>query len=1127
MNEEEIFHEALARNPADRAAYLDGACRGDPALRASVDALLRANVGAGGFLISPARDAAVELKTAAEGPSTAIGPYKLLEQIGEGGFGVVYLAEQTRPVRRKVALKVLKPGMDTRQVVARFEAERQALAVMDHPNIAKVLDGGATAAGRPYFVMELVKGVPITEFCDHNHLTPRQRLELFVSVCQAVQHAHQKGIIHRDLKPSNVLVVMQDATPVPKVIDFGIAKALGQELTDKTLFTGFAQMIGSPLYMSPEQAGQSGLDVDTRSDIYSLGVLLYELLTGTTPVSKERFKEATYDEIRRIIREEEPPRPSTRLSDSKDTRPSVSQRRQTEPTRLTRLVRGELDWIVMKALEKDRNRRYDSANGFAADVHRYLADEPVQACPPSAWYRSRKFARRNRRVLVTAGVVLAALLVAVGSLAFTVAALRDGKADVESALGEKTRALTDLRVEKAKADDALAKEQQAANARTIAVAHLAFLTGDLDQANEALDERPPGQRHWEWYYLKRLCQKGQILHRTGKIRNAQYAITPDGSRFASHSAGTLSVVDAQTQKTVFSLREDKPLTSRLVLSPDGRRLARVGGGSVRIWDLATGKQTHDLTGPTAVTRATFAPGGRLLAWGSQNEVRFTDLETRQDLRSVRPSLPGTTTGVFTPDGNRFLTVNAVGLIEVWDVGGGVRLHQYPEGFASAGFAVSPDGRFYATPRPTGVKVCELDTGRVVHWLPTPNLLMTGGDLFSVAFSADGKRLVHTSADRTVHVWDLTAGHEIRSFPSSQEVWFVGFSEESRRVLTVDASVTVAVRDVDSGPHGLAIRSHPTTADPSARSPVVFTAFSDDGRRAAVAYADGTVSIVGTETGEVVRELPKQRAGRLGGLAFSPDGQWLASCVAGDPDVKVWNVRTGERLASLPVTTTAADGVAFSPDGRRLVVRHTDGEKRLNHIQVWDTSSWREVFTRSFPNPPPGARLGFAYSPDGRQLAVTTTDDRVLLWDTTTGQDERVIREPGCRFRPVRFDPRTGLLAASGDDGAVHVWDAATGEVRNVFRGPSGQPGSVAFSPDGRRMACITLFPNRNPEVRIWDVQSGRSLLALTQPERGAAQIQFSADGHRLLSGSTIDGHLQIWDGSPVEQRGWVVAADVR
>jgi serine/threonine protein kinase len=418
MSERDLFIAALKITPpAERAAWLDRECAGDAALRQRIDVLLQAFDKAGSLLENPAAAAGPTIDVPiTERLGTVVGPYKLLEQIGEGGFGVVFMAEQTEPVRRKVALKILKPGMDTRQVVARFEAERQALAIMDHPNIAKVFDGGATPTGRPYFVMELVKGVPITEFCDQNHLTPRQRLELFVPVCQAVQHAHQKGIIHRDLKPSNVLVSRHDTTPIVKVIDFGVAKALGQELTDKTLFTGIAQMIGTPLYMSPEQAGMSDLDVDTRSDIYSLGVLLYELLTGTTPFTKERFKQAAYDEIRRIIREEEPPKPSTRLSDSNDSLPLISAQRQTEPAKLTKLVRGELDWIVMKALEKDRNRRYETANGFAMDVQCYLADEPVQACPPSLRYRFRKFARRNKGRLMAAAVLVLALVLVAGTL---------------------------------------------------------------------------------------------------------------------------------------------------------------------------------------------------------------------------------------------------------------------------------------------------------------------------------------------------------------------------------------------------------------------------------------------------------------------------------------------------------------------------------------------------------------------------------------------------------------------------------------------------------------------------------------------------------------------------------------
>jgi serine/threonine protein kinase/Flp pilus assembly protein TadD len=424
-SERSIFESAIDKSSiAARAAFLDEACAGNERLRAEVEALLAAHdrlasVPNDGW--APRLVATIDEPAIIERPGTVIGPYKLMEQIGEGGMGLVFVAEQQRPVRRKVALKVIKPGMDSRAVIARFEAERQALALMDHPNIAKVHDGGTTPAGRPYFVMELVKGVPITEYCDQNQVPIRERLALFGDVCQAVQHAHQKGIIHRDLKPSNVLVVCNDGTPLVKVIDFGVAKAIGQQLTDKTVYTQFAQWIGTPLYMSPEQAGESNLDVDTRSDIYALGMLLYELLTGTTPFDKERFKEAAYEEMRRIIREEEPPRPSTRISTLGQAATTVSKQRKSDPKRLSQSFRGELDWIVMKALEKDRNRRYETASAFAADVQHFLHDEPVHACPPSAWYRFRKFARRNHAKLATAACLLVGLTVLAASVGWVAA----------------------------------------------------------------------------------------------------------------------------------------------------------------------------------------------------------------------------------------------------------------------------------------------------------------------------------------------------------------------------------------------------------------------------------------------------------------------------------------------------------------------------------------------------------------------------------------------------------------------------------------------------------------------------------------------------------------------------------
>ncbi len=391
----QIFGEALGlTDPGRRAAYLDRACGRDTTLRREVESLLEADGQAGTFLAKSVQ--LPESQSTGERANMMVGRYKLLEQIGEGGFGVVWMAEQEEPVRRRVALKIIKLGMDTKEVVARFEAERQALAMMEHPNIASVFDGGATDAGRPYFVMELVKGIPITEFCDGRTLTTRERLWLFIQVCQAVQHAHQKGIIHRDLKPTNVLVTVKDDQPVPKVIDFGVAKATQARLTEKTLFTRYNQWIGTPAYMSPEQAGLASLDVDTRSDVYSLGALLYELLTGRTPFDTQRLMEAGYDAVMRTIREEEPPKPSTRLSTlGEQELNTVATKRGAEPGKLGHLVRGDLDWIVMKALEKDRQRRYETASGLHQDLQRYLDNEPVLAGPPTVRYRLKKFIRKH------------------------------------------------------------------------------------------------------------------------------------------------------------------------------------------------------------------------------------------------------------------------------------------------------------------------------------------------------------------------------------------------------------------------------------------------------------------------------------------------------------------------------------------------------------------------------------------------------------------------------------------------------------------------------------------------------------------------------------------------------------
>jgi serine/threonine protein kinase/tetratricopeptide (TPR) repeat protein len=447
-SEKEIFFQAIEKSTLEeRAAYLDRACRDDASLRQRVENLLAKHFHHDTFMKQPAVGGSpTVVLPQPEGPGTVIARYRLLEKLGEGGFGVVYVAEQKEPVKRRVALKIIKLGMDTRQVIGRFEAERQALALMDHPNIAKVLDAGATETGRPYFVMELVRGVPITRYCDENHLPTVERLRLFITACHAIQHAHQKGIIHRDIKPSNILVTLHDGLPIPKVIDFGIAKATHGELTDKTIYTQFQQFIGTPAYISPEQAEMSGLDLDTRSDIYSLGVLLYELLTSKTPIDGEALMRAGLDELRRVIREQDAPRPSTRLSTLAVVEAlSVAKHHNATPDKLAALLRGDLDWIVMKCLEKDRTRRYDTASGLAADLKRYLNNEPVVARPPSSAYRLRKFVRRHKRAVAAVSAVALALVL---GLSFaTVAFLREREARLNQTAAEKARQAETVRAD--------------------------------------------------------------------------------------------------------------------------------------------------------------------------------------------------------------------------------------------------------------------------------------------------------------------------------------------------------------------------------------------------------------------------------------------------------------------------------------------------------------------------------------------------------------------------------------------------------------------------------------------------------------------------------------------------------
>jgi serine/threonine protein kinase/tetratricopeptide (TPR) repeat protein len=648
IDEKAVFGAALALPAAaEREAYLQDACAGQPELLSRLRELLSAHAESRGPLDrGPAALGVTADAALTEFRGTVIGPYKLLEQIGEGGMGTVFMAEQTEPIQRKVALKIIKAGLDSRQVIARFEAERQALAMMDHVNIARVFDAGATEAGLPYFVMELVHGVPITKYCDDNHLTPRERLELFVPVCQAIQHAHQKGIIHRDIKPSNVMVTLYDGKPVPKVIDFGVAKATEQKLTDRTLFTQYGTMVGTLEYMSPEQAEMSALGVDTRSDIYSLGVLLYELLTGSTPLTHTRMKEGAYAEILRMIREEEAPKPSTRLSDPREALASISANRHMEPAKLSKLMRGELDWIVMKTLEKDRNRRYETANGFAADVQRYLNDETVQACPPSAGYRLRKFVRRNRAAVLTAAAILFVLVAGIAGTTFGFLRAEHRRAEAETARADEAAQRRIADAEKKKAEQAEADT-------------LADYRASTDDAIEQLIGSKPDLGPQEKTYLEKTLKRWQAFAaRQGDDERSQ-AIRAEGHSRVAMLWQKLGQRDAA--RTEFGTARDlyKKLADAF---PDVRQYRKeLAGAHNNLGSLLTNLDQHDAARTELETArdlqqklvAAFPdePENRrdlatthnnlaiLLARQNQRNAARTEFETARDLQRKLPLVP--------------------------------------------------------------------------------------------------------------------------------------------------------------------------------------------------------------------------------------------------------------------------------------------------------------------------------------------------------------------------------------------------------------------------------------------------------------------------------------------------------
>jgi WD40 repeat protein/serine/threonine protein kinase len=1033
--------------------------------------------------------------------SRRIGNYKLLQEIGRGGMGSVWLAEQIEPIKRKVALKLIRPGLGSKEVIARFEAERQALAMMDHENIARVFDAGTASDGSPYFVMELVKGVSLVEYCDQNKLNVRERLELFVPVCKAVQHAHQKGVIHRDLKPSNILVTFTDGKPVPKVIDFGLAKSFEHtaSLTEKTMFTEFGKVIGTLRYMSPEQAELNSLDVDIRTDIYSLGVVLYELLTGSTPLDEQAIGKHALVQVLHLIREKDPPIPSLRLSSSGDAIAGISEQRRIGTAKLFQILRGDLDWVVMKAIEKDRSRRYDAASDIAEDIQRYLNGDAIEARPPTAAYKFSKFVNKNRGLVAASTLIIASLVA--GIIGTSIGLYKNGQALelADQIAGQQT--------------EFARKSAWSEYAAKINLAQTEWNHGDANIAWDALSSCQWDLRGWEHDYLYTKFTRNQLnlIGHTGYVSSV--AFSPDRTLIVSGSSDkTIKVWSAISGEETLTLKGHTDRVSCVAFSPGGTQI--VSGShdnTIKLWSAISGEETRTLKrhlGP--VTSVAFSPDGTQIVSGSSDKtIKVWSAISGEETRTLTGHTGYISSVAFSPTGTQIVSGSGDNTIKVWNAisgeetrtlkghQGGASPYDHAGGVSSVAF--SPDGtQIVSGSWDRTIKVWNAFRGE-----ETRTLKGHTGDISSVAFSPDGTQIISGSYDKTIKVWNAISGEETNTLKGHQGgVFSVAISPDGTQIVSGSLDKTIKVWNANGGEETLTLKGH--------AGGVGSVAFSSGGTQIASGSYDKTIKVWSPISGERIHTL-KGHHGPVKSVAFSPDGTQIVSG-SSDKTIKVWNAISGEQTLTLKGHAGDVSSVAFSPDGTQIVSGSYD-----NTIKVWNATSGKETLTltghagdvSSYENT--GGVNSVAFSPDGSQIVSGSYDNTIKVWNAIDGEETRTLKGHTDYVFSAAFSPDGMKIVSGSGDNTIKVWNAVNGEETLTLKGHTDYVFSVAFSPDGTQIVS-----GGDNTIRLWNAASGEETLTLKGHTWSVVSVAFSHDGTQIVSGSG-DITVKLWNATSSQE----------